>query len=681
MSRAYEDHEEALLLGKEQELGKTKEEERWQYPRDKKKKHVEQQGFRQHPPSSLSALSPHVSSGTTDLNNGVSGQDRSRLSFEALGLDKKFVAALRTAFPDVIQPTEVQEKLIPELLGGKDILLKDCTGSGKSFGLVLALLSKPRIAAIDQESGRKRRFITSLLIVPHRDLGHQFADWIKRLVDAIPLDERPTLESVVQVLVRGGDKTYRAGIEQLKKEPPHILICTPQAFLDVHRLDGDVLGVDTLQAVVVDEVDYLVETAARKDPKKSFKKAHDKAKRAIARHPGETRQILDMIYARRKELAEMDEEYEDEEGYRRRAAWRCSKEKEENIPQLIMSSATLRVHLRDYLFEESGWLNRYNLVKVFGKGKEVTPRGILHSVLVVGQDEQVRNIEEAIAGAEEEVMNDSDILEVEEDVSVEWNGEYERTKSPFDANVMETIATCFALDVARMGLVVLGSSEPVGRAVYELRQLGVDAHGLEYWKGAEFNSGSKGKLLVGTVATTRGIDFGELGHVFIVGLPYCGVGDIVTNVSLSISTTTALITVTIPTTRQNQPTQLVTVVPAVINVTHTISPSTSPTPTQDDPPPSSSSSPEPTPSPIILATKVDPAFAVLGVILILTGLPSAFWGHKNRWTSFFLIGFYTLSLVCIVLILKFGVIPAINPPSRTLRGMFVLSATIAGIAG
>jgi hypothetical protein len=30
-------------------------------------------------------------------------------------------------------------------------------------------------------------------------------------------------------------------------------------------------------------------------------------------------------------------------------------------------------------------------------------------------------------------------------------------------------------------------------------------------------------------------------------------------------------------------------------------------------------------------TVVDPAFAVLGVILILTGLPSAFWGHKNRW--------------------------------------------------
>jgi len=50
-------------------------------------------------------------------------------------------------------------------------------------------------------------------------------------------------------------------------------------------------------------------------------------------------------------------------------------------------------------------------------------------------------------------------------------------------------------------------------------------------------------------------------------------------------------------------------------------------------------------------------------------------------TSFFLIGFYTLSLVCLVLILKFGVLAAVNPPSKTLRGMFVLASAIAGIAG
>lgn len=46
-----------------------------------------------------------------------------------------------------------------------------------------------------------------------------------------------------------------------------------------------------------------------------------------------------------------------------------------------------------------------------------------------------------------------------------------------------------------------------------------------------------------------------------------------------------------------------------------------------------------------------------------------------------MIGFYTLSLVCIVLILKFGVLAAVNPPSTALRGLFVLACTVAGIVG
>lgn len=37
--------------------------------------------------------------------------------------------------------------------------------------------------------------------------------------------------------------------------------------------------------------------------------------------------------------------------------------------------------------------------------------------------------------------------------------------------------------------------------------------------------------------------------------------------------------------------------------------------------------------------------------------------------------------MCIVLILKFGVLPAVNPPSKTLRGMFVLASAIAGFGG
>ncbi|ETW87373.1 hypothetical protein HETIRDRAFT_235977, partial [Heterobasidion irregulare TC 32-1] len=123
---------------------------------------------------------------------------------------------------------------------------------------------------------------------------------------------------------------------------------------------------------------------------------------------------------------------------------------------------------------------------------------------------------------------------------------------------------------------------------------------------------------------------------------------------------------------------ITTAVPSVFNVTSTIQPTSTTNSTASA---TSSASASATPTPIVLATKLDPGFGVLGALLIITGFPSAFWGHKNRWTSFFLIGFYTLSLICFVLILKFGILTAVNPPNKTLRGMFVLSSAVAGIAG
>ncbi|KAJ6519711.1 hypothetical protein C8R45DRAFT_1048516 [Mycena sanguinolenta] len=123
------------------------------------------------------------------------------------------------------------------------------------------------------------------------------------------------------------------------------------------------------------------------------------------------------------------------------------------------------------------------------------------------------------------------------------------------------------------------------------------------------------------------------------------------------------------------------VLPTTVNVSITITP-TSSLPSSTSASASATVSPSASATPSnVLATKLDPAFGVLGAVLIITGVPSAFFGHKNRWTSFFLIGFYTLSLVCFVLILKFGILTAVNPPSKVLRGMFVLASAVAGIAG
>lgn len=151
-----------------------------------------------------------------------------------------------------------------------------------------------------------------------------------------------------------------------------------------------------------------------------------------------------------------------------------------------------------------------------------------------------------------------------------------------------------------------------------------------------------------------------------------------TSAVLSLTTSTTTLTTTIRSGNQNIP--ITTTVATVFNVTVTPTPTPTPSPTSSSSASASATS-SAAPDFTKLDTQLDPGFGVLGALLILTGLPSAFLGHKNRWSSFFLIGFYTLALTCFVLILRFGVLNAINPPSKTLRGLFVLSCGVAGVAG
>jgi hypothetical protein len=222
----------------------------------------------------------------------------------------------------------------------------------------------------------------------------------------------PPISSIAQVMVRDGITHLTSRLSTLRQVPPHILIGTPQALMDVAREDPDALQLSSLSSVVVDEVDYLIETVPKKDPNKSFQQAFVKANKKVKKHPGVTRDLLDVIYATRKEA---NGRTRDEAGVsqprRCRALFNAS-----HTPQLILSSATLRSHLNNYVFDESGWLNKENLTKVKGAklisqtSTRVSPLGVgdqlktndglggtdlSHSVLVVSKD-GIENITGAV---------------------------------------------------------------------------------------------------------------------------------------------------------------------------------------------------------------------------------------------------------------------------------------------
>lgn len=273
----------------------------------------------------------------------------------------------------------------------------------------------------------KESSITSLVIVPHRDLAYQLLHWIHRMTASPKVLSVPPISSIAQVLVRDGATLLPTQISALHAQPPHILIGTPQILLDVYNEDRDALQLGTLSTVVVDEVDYLIESV----PRKPSQKMMEKARKKLDRHPSATRQLLDVIYAAR--VQEHKNRSDDSE----RLQHLKNTIPQPHSPQLIMSSATLRNHLKIYLFNESGWLRTDKLQKITGPrlkdsrrlpfdgewvqgvqpqtdigGKDMHPSGsevaekserdglggtdISHSVLVVSRTGEIKNIAGAV---------------------------------------------------------------------------------------------------------------------------------------------------------------------------------------------------------------------------------------------------------------------------------------------
>ncbi|KAG0146500.1 hypothetical protein CROQUDRAFT_133108 [Cronartium quercuum f. sp. fusiforme G11] len=83
---------------------------------------------------------------------------------------------------------------------------------------------------------------------------------------------------------------------------------------------------------------------------------------------------------------------------------------------------------------------------------------------------------------------------------------------------------------------------------------------------------------------------------------------------------------------------------------------------------------------LVLHTHLTAPFGILGALLILSGTPMAFWGGRNRWSSYFLTGAYVAAIVVMVPILRFGVIDQDPHPTNVVQGMFILACVVAALA-
>ena len=86
-----------------------------------------------------------------NFTTSSSGPELADISWKRLGIPATVAATLRSVFPHIAKPTKTQARLIPAILSGKDVLLKDHTGTGKyvkSRFLVTALRASDKSAEL-----------------------------------------------------------------------------------------------------------------------------------------------------------------------------------------------------------------------------------------------------------------------------------------------------------------------------------------------------------------------------------------------------------------------------------------------------------------------------------------------------------------------------------------------------
>jgi len=173
-----------------------------------------------------------------DLQSIQDQDEESGPSIEAEDLPVAVQAAYSAAGWDRLMP--VQQKVIPYILQGKDLIVQSRTGSGKTGAFLL-----PLFELLDPSSATTQ----ALIMTPTRELAKQINNEFERM--KLATTQTNELRSV---LVYGGVK-YGPQISGLKKGA-HVVIGTPGRVLDHLRKKN--MSLENLRYLIFDEADEML---------------------------------------------------------------------------------------------------------------------------------------------------------------------------------------------------------------------------------------------------------------------------------------------------------------------------------------------------------------------------------------------------------------------------------------
>ena len=154
----------------------------------------------------------------------------------------KFKDYIQEALKDLnfVEATEVQEKLIPVVLAGRDLVGESKTGSGKTHTFLLPIFQK-----LNEDADSVQVVITA----PSRELARQIYQAARQIAAFSDKEIR------VANYVGGTDKNRQIG--KLAFSQPHIVIGTPGRIYDLVK-SGD-LAIHKAHTFVVDEADMTLD--------------------------------------------------------------------------------------------------------------------------------------------------------------------------------------------------------------------------------------------------------------------------------------------------------------------------------------------------------------------------------------------------------------------------------------
>jgi ATP-dependent RNA helicase DeaD len=162
-------------------------------------------------------------------------------TFESLNLDKDILSALNDL--QFLDATEIQEKAIPEMSKGNDIIGIAQTGTGKTFAYSIPLLTN-----ITED-----KYTQALILCPTRELALQVSDEIKKLIK---------YKKFVKVSTIYGGASYDKQIKELKFKP-QIIVGTPGRIID--HMNRKTIDFSNLKTLVLDEADEMLNMGFKDD--------------------------------------------------------------------------------------------------------------------------------------------------------------------------------------------------------------------------------------------------------------------------------------------------------------------------------------------------------------------------------------------------------------------------------